>query len=198
MTQSANSSNTPNSPLDAAQKIVAELQGMKQEDQQLAIQFATQTLRLVGFTPPASQQSPSIAPTQTPSIPVPSAGRSTDIKSFTDTKSPKTDTQFTAVVAYYYQFEAPPDARKSEIDVEVMKEAARQARRHQRKWIFTLTNAKNAGYLDSAGGGKFKLNAVGENLVAITLPGNGASSAVNGGGTAKKKASGKKASKKSG
>jgi hypothetical protein len=37
----------------------------------------------------------------------------------------------------------------------------------------TLTNAKNAGYLDSAGSGKFKLSSVGENLVAITLPGDG-------------------------
>ena len=34
----------------------------------------------------------------------------------------------------------------------------------------TLTNAKNAGYLDAAGSGKFKLSTVGENLVAITLP----------------------------
>jgi hypothetical protein len=34
----------------------------------------------------------------------------------------------------------------------------------------TLTNAKNAGYLDAVGNGKFKLSSVGENLVAITLP----------------------------
>lgn len=40
----------------------------------------------------------------------------------------------------------------------------------------TLTNAKNAGYLDGAGAGKFKLSSVGENLVAITLPGNAAAS----------------------
>ena len=41
----------------------------------------------------------------------------------------------------------------------------------------TLTNAKNAGYLDAAGNGKFKLSSVGENLVAITLPGNGTAGA---------------------
>jgi hypothetical protein len=31
---------------------------------------------------------------------------------------------------------------------------------------FTLVNAKNAGYLDSIGGGQYKLNPVGYNLVA--------------------------------
>jgi hypothetical protein len=34
----------------------------------------------------------------------------------------------------------------------------------------TLTNAKNAGYLESAGSGQFKLNPVGHNLVVHTLP----------------------------
>ncbi|WP_425905918.1 hypothetical protein [Nitrobacter sp. TKz-YC02] len=49
----------------------------------------------------------------------------------------------------------------------------------------TLTNAKNAGYLDSAGSGKFKLSSVGENLVAITLPGDGAIGASKGNGLTK-------------
>ena len=100
-------------------------------------------------------------------------------------------------MAYYYQFEAPPEARKGEIDAETMKDAARQAGRARvSNWLFTLTNAKNAGYLDSAGRGKFKLNAVGENLVAITLPGNGGSAVGNGGGSGKKKAKKKVTSKK--
>ena len=37
----------------------------------------------------------------------------------------------------------------------------------------TLTNAKNAGYFESVGEGKFKLNAVGYNLVAYSLPKSG-------------------------
>ncbi len=89
-------------------------------------------------------------------------------------KAPKSDQQFTAVVAYFYQFEARPDDRKESIDADVMKEAARLAGRAQvARWNMTLTNAKNAGYLDAAGSGKFKLSSVGENLVAITLPGDG-------------------------
>ena len=35
----------------------------------------------------------------------------------------------------------------------------------------TLNNAKNQGYLDSAERGAFQINSVGENLVAMTLPG---------------------------
>jgi len=42
-----------------------------------------------------------------------------------------------------------------------------------------LNNAVALGYLDRAGRGEFKLNAVGENLVAMTLPGSGAD--ANGG-----------------
>jgi hypothetical protein len=182
--------------LDAAQKIVAELHGMNEADQLLAIQFATQTLRLTELTTTATQPSGNPA-NPPPTSPIPVLGRSTDIKSFTAAKSPKSDQQFTAVVAYYYQFEAPSEARKGVIDVETMKDAARQAGRAQvRNWIFTLSNAKNAGYLDPAGRGKFKLNAVGENLVAITLPGNGASGPITG-GLGKKKANKNVTSKKS-
>ena len=34
----------------------------------------------------------------------------------------------------------------------------------------TLNNAKNAGYLDAIGEGKYRLNPVGDNLVAHKLP----------------------------
>ncbi|HSZ56672.1 MAG TPA: hypothetical protein VK797_13475 [Tepidisphaeraceae bacterium] len=92
-------------------------------------------------------------------------------------KEPKTDTQFAAVVAYFYQFEAPPDQRKDVIDRETMKHSARLANRKQPPdWRFTLQNARNAGYLESAGDGNYRLSPVGENLVAITLPGNATAS----------------------
>jgi hypothetical protein len=171
------------SPLDAAQKIVAELQGMTPEHRSLALKFAAETLGLnlpsltaqPAHVPPAAAHPPATTP------PAHSGGgHSTDIKSFTTLKTPKSDQQFAAVVAYFYQFEAPPDQRKDMIDVETMKHAARLAgRRQPPKWIYTLTNAKNAGYLDSAGDGNFKLSPVGENLVAITLPDN-ASAPVSG------------------
>jgi hypothetical protein len=165
------------SPLDAAQKIVTELTGMTIEHQALALRFAIETLGLNLQLPAALSPSPSPPagfPQTTPTQPVSSGDHSTDIRSFTSMKSPKSDQQFTAVVAYFYQFESKLDDRKEAIDADIMKEAARLAGRHQvARWNMTLTNAKNAGYLDTAGNGKFKLSSVGENLVAITLPGNG-------------------------
>lgn len=195
MTQTAPATGTQ-SPLDAAQKIVADLQGMSSEDQTLALQFAMQTLRL---TPPVGH--PTFAPAQPNTLSANTAlgalGQNVDIKAFTAAKAPKSDQQFTAVVAYFYQFEAKQSDRKDAIDSEAMKEAARLAGWPQVKsWTMTLNNAKNAGYLDPAGKGWFKLSSVGENLVAITLPGNGANAGSNGGGTTKKAAK-KKNKKKS-
>jgi hypothetical protein len=98
--------------------------------------------------------------------------RPADIKSFVDSKRPKSDVQFAAVVAYYYRFEAPVESRKDSVDAQALQEAARLAgRRRPPKPLATLNNAKNLGYLDSSERGQFRINSVGENLVAMTLPG---------------------------
>jgi hypothetical protein len=200
MTQTAQNSGPTKGPLDAAQKIVTELQGMTNDQQALAIKFATETLGLQAATAPAQAMQSTV---QSPNVVPPSAsvmpGQRTDIKTFTATKAPKSDQQFAAVVAYYYQFEASSADKKDSIDAATMKEAARQAGRKQvRNWNTSLDNARRAGYLDKAERGAFKLNAVGENLVAITLPGSVGSG--NGGAKkkqfSKKKAAGKKKAKK--
>src|SRR5579871_6159842 len=168
---SSASDNSVKSPLDAAQKIVAELRGMTSDHQSLALKFAIETLGLKLPLPSAGLPNSPHQPAA--SHAASGADHSTDIRSFTAAKAPKSDQQFTAVVAYFYQFEAKPDDRRESIDADVMKEAARLAGRPQvARWNMTLTNAKNAGYLDAAGSGNFKLSSVGENLVAITLPGN--------------------------
>jgi len=178
------------SPLHAAQKIVTELEGMPPEQQSLALKFAIETLGLKSpssFSPATPHPGPT--PQPTPASPIQASVHSTDIRSFTAMKAPKSDQQFTAVVAYFYQFEAKPEERKESIDAETMKEAARLAGRAQvERWNMTLTNAKNAGYLDSAGDGKYRLSSVGENLVAITLPGNGTSGGARRNNSARKPA----------
>ena len=187
-------------PLDAAQKIVAELQGMAPEHQALALKFSIETLGLqlpATATSHGLTASPAPAP-QSPTPPVAGVGHSTDIKAFTSLKAPKSDQQFAAVVAYFYQFEAPLEQRQEVIDVETLKNAARLAGRKQAPhWKFTLQNAKNAGYLNAAGDGKFKLSSVGENLVAISLPGNAGGSGASGKGRKRRtnKAPTKKATK---
>ena len=98
----------------------------------------------------------------------------TDIKSFVSEKKPRSDMQFAAVAAYYHRFVAPKDRRKETIDAKELQESARQAGRavlHSPK--ATLNNAHASGYLDRAERGTFKISTVGENLVAMTLPGKG-------------------------
>ncbi len=71
-----------------------------------------------------------------------------------------------ALVAYYVSELAPEADRKKEItkpDIERYFKAA--GFNLPADASFTLVNAKNAGYLESAGPGKYKLNPVGYNLV---------------------------------
>jgi len=97
-----------------------------------------------------------------------------DIKSFVAAKAPKSDVQYAATVAYYYRFEAPPERRRHTIDGDALQEAARLAGRPRlSNPRATLNNAKTLGYLDSTSPGEFGINSVGENLVAMALPGNG-------------------------
>jgi len=192
MTQGVHAPTATKTPLDAAQKIVAELQGMTIDYQALALKFAMETL---GLQLPTSYAQPTPPPphlsSAAPPAPAGTRAQRTDIKSFTTAKAPKTDQQFAAVVAYYYQFEALAPDRKESIDAATMQDAARLAGRRQvNDWSITLNNAMRTGYLDKAERGAFKLNSVGENLVAITLPGNAASGKAN--GSAKKKSAKKK------
>lgn len=183
-------------PLAAAQKIVTELDGMPKDDQALALKFAMESLKLQMPIAQAQVSHTPVHSTQTAPLISPVAHtQSKDIKSFTTAKAPKSDQQFTAVVAYYYQFEAPGEQRKDSVDAATMREAARMAGRRQvNDWSITLSNAMRSGYLDKGDRGAFKLNAVGENLVAITLPDNSAPG--NGGGSRKKPAKKKQAKAK--
>lgn len=95
-----------------------------------------------------------------------------DIRSFIAKKAPGSDNQFAAAVAYYYAFEAPEQERKGSISPTDLTEACRMAGRTRLgDPAKTLSNARGMGYLDKIDRGTYKLNTVGENLVAITLPG---------------------------
>lgn len=123
------------------------------------------------------------APPGTTGLPAGAAQGQTDIKTFVTTKSPKSDVQFAATVAYYYRFEAPAASRRETIDGETLQGATRLAGRDRLgNPRTTLNNAKAQGYLDSSSPGEFSINSVGENLVAMALPGTS-----DGGGNPKKK-----------
>jgi hypothetical protein len=199
MTEHSHRSEASTSHFDAAKAIVDAVSKLDKPSQALAMRFATETLGLQP-TPQAHQPPPSASQSLPASAPTGGGGsaHSTDIKQFTAAKAPKTDQQFAAVVAYFYRFEAPESERRDTIDKDTLKEAIRLVGgRHQPKDPFaTLNNAKNSGYLDSAGSGQFRINSVGENLVAMALPGNDAENST-GKRIRKKKSTKKKAAKAS-
>jgi hypothetical protein len=162
------------SEFDAAKIIVETLSGLERVQQERAIRFASEALGITMTQPIILQRREE---SQLPAHETSESKGLIDIKQFAEGKAPKNDVQFAAVAAYYYQFESPPQQRRDTIDAELLSEAARLVGR-RRPSRFALNNAKNAGYLSSAGHGQFKLSTVGENLVAVTLPG----STTSGGG----------------
>lgn len=108
-----------------------------------------------------------------PTIPVSThTNTSVDIRTLKDQKQPKTAIQMAVLVAYYLQDLSP--AKKETITAEDLTTYFKQANFPLPKGEirFTLVNAKNAGYFESAGDGQFKLNPVGYNLAVHQLPGS--------------------------
>lgn len=171
---------------DAAKAVFELLKDLPRERQERVLRWISEGLGITALPHSATREdvrTPStiVAPTGTPAIAAAAAqaAGSKDIKSFVDEKDPKSDNQFAAVVAYYYRFEAPPALRRDSIDSAVLQEAARLSRRKRLKEPrYALNNAKSLGYLDSAERGQFSINSVGENLVAMALPGDGSAPAA--------------------
>jgi hypothetical protein len=170
----------PKSEFDAAKAIVGELKGFQQEQQDRILRWVAESLKLAMRAQPLASPSPSW---NDQDVQEPTSGakpgdteppaRQGDIKTFVAAKAPRSDIQFATVVAYYYRFEAPQ--QKDTIDAETLQDATRLVNRERlTKPHLTRNNAKNQGYLDSVSRGIFRINAVGENLVSMALPGNDA------------------------
>lgn len=164
---------------DIGKAIFDQLKDLPAERQQRVLRWVAEGL---GVAPGALALAPPPQPaggSHPPQVPPvsPPASPATDIKTFIAAKTPKSDMQFAAAVAYFYRFDAPPAERRDSIDGTALQEAARLAgRRRLSNPRVTLNNAKAAGYLDSSTRGEFTINSVGENLVAMTLPGGADSS----------------------
>lgn len=138
----------------------------------------------------------STPPTPSPATRVqPAVGKQLHIKDYKEQKQPRSAIEMAAIVAYYLENHAPEADRKNSVDTEDLdtyfKIAGFKLPAQQR---FTLVNARNAGYFDSVGSGKYKLNAVGHNLVVHSMPRKGNEGATPRKRTAKKNT--KKATKK--
>jgi hypothetical protein len=158
----------PPDDLDAIRTIVSTLEAFEVGDRERIIRYALEKLGVKATPLPSALPVRSDAPSLTPqSLTV------KNISTFVKDKDPKSDVQFAATVSYFHRFEAPTDKRKDEINADDLLEACRLV-----PWTRpknpgqTLRNAKFQGLLDAGTkDGFFCINSVGENLVAMALPG---------------------------
>jgi hypothetical protein len=156
---------------DIGKAVFEKLKDLPPERRERILRWVSEGLGVSIVTKPSAPLAGAVSPSITPT---PTAGSVSDIKSFISVKAPKSDMQFAAAVAYFYRFEAQPSHRRDSINGTTLQEATRLTGRERLvKPRLTLNNAKAAGYLDSVSPGEFAINSVGENLVAMTLPGGG-------------------------
>jgi hypothetical protein len=166
---------SPTNEFDAAKQITDILKNVDKAKHQQVLKWVSESVgAALPMATPQGTLNPNAAAAGGGLIPPsPPAGTPTsDIRSFVKEKNPKSDIHFAAAVAYYYRFLAPRDDRRDSVNGEILQDSARKSGRE----VFTqpvtpLGNAVKQGYLDRVGRGDFRLNAVGENLVAMTLPG---------------------------
>lgn len=168
----------PADDLEAIRLVIQALEPFDSKDRERIIRWAAEKLGMsaapaltppgtpAATVPPAAPQRPAGAP------PAPAGSVPKDIRSFVMAKNPKSDNQMAAVVAYFYHFDAPPAERKDSIGKEELIDACRKSdRKRPARPEQVLVNTYHAGLLDKAGSaGQYRLNSVGENLVAMVLP----------------------------
>ena len=171
-TIAAMTKDTPKDDFDVLRNIVDQLKELGSDDQRRIIKWACEKL---GIDSPSGPSSAAPHSTHTPAAATvhPHApATSANIKSFVDEKNPLSDMHFATVVAYFHRFMAPE--KKEIIGAEDLQEATRLAGRSRlQNPGQTLLNALASGLLDKVGRGQYRVNTVGENLVALVLPGDG-------------------------
>src|SRR5688500_18133499 len=159
--------------LEAVRVLAETLQPFTSEDRERIIRWAREKLGMTAGVAPAlwSRAEVSVDNTRDSAV-VANQGGVVDIKTFVTEKAPKSDVHFAATVAYFYQFKSPETQRKDSITKEDLVKACREVQRKQPKVpAQVLVNAYHDGLFDRGGKGSYKLNSVGENLVAMALPG---------------------------
>jgi hypothetical protein len=174
----------------AIQSIVQALEPLDSEARGRVISYVFSRLGLrasVGLASPRAEAPPLHEVNET-------APQLVDPRSFKQQKDPRSAIEMAAVVAYYLAEVAPPMERKDSIDAEDVKRYFKLAQFPlPGKVHMTLVHTKNAGYIDSVGEGRYRLNSVGYNLVAHNLPRGLGSRSDETGSTRRKRTTAKKA-----
>ncbi len=156
--------NDADGELKAINGIVEALKPLNERERQRALEYVLGRFGAPPPKPPAPLSNPQAdAPVQ---MPQQTTGYIQDIRSLKETKAPKSANEMAALVAYYVSELAPAAERSKQVGKADIERYFKMAGfRLPADAGFTLVNAKNAGYLDTAGGGQYTLNPVGYNLV---------------------------------
>jgi hypothetical protein len=162
--------------IEAIKVMLAALAPLSEKARASVLDYVTRRLDLAPLATPI----PAVGARSTLPVPAPAGGAAAavHIEEFKEQKRPRSANEMAALVAYYLMNLAPQDQRKKTInqkDVETQFKIASFPLPQQVR--ATLPNAKNSGYFDLVGDGEYKLNAVGHNLVAHSMP-RGASKGV--------------------
>jgi hypothetical protein len=164
--------------LEAVRVVAEALGGFNPDEQDRIIRWARERVGLPAL-PAKGGGTPPIALTPRPENSGVGGGTSVpqkDIRTFINEKNPSSQNEFAAVVAYFHRFEAAAESRRETITADDLNEACRLANRNRIQHpAQVLVNSHAAGLLDKPGDGKsgYSISTVGENLVAMALPGNG-------------------------
>ena len=150
----------------AIDKIIEALQGLDEKARATAISAACSQVGVE--SPVGERRTPPAVPGATPDT-TPAGKPPKDIRTLKVEKAPASAIEMACVVAYYLLHYAPE--RKETVTTKDMSKYFVQGSFPLPKIIENLlVHGKEAGYFDSAERGAYRLNAVGHNLVAHTLP----------------------------
>jgi len=149
--------------------ILEVLEGLDGESIQRVLDYVfdrlsiTKSSRAFTTAVPVSTQTLGAEPGQPP--------RRVSIRDLKDEKQPESSNQMAALVAYYLSELAPESERRDTVGSADLERYFKQAGFKLPTAIYkTLPNAAAAGYFESVGGGRYRLNPVGYNLVVHGLP----------------------------
>jgi hypothetical protein len=154
----------------AIDTIISTLSGLTDDkDRQIVINTVQKHLGLCD----SSERAVPAGNSLTPPLPHPVAANSgiLDIRTLKEEKAPSTAAQMACIVAYYLKEVAVLPEKKDTVGTADMDKYFKQAGfKLPKKLNQLLIDCKQSGYLDSVSSGTYKLNAVGYNLVAHSLP----------------------------
>jgi hypothetical protein len=158
--------------IKAIADIIAALEGLDPLAKSRVFRYVVERMNIQGTMSDslAAPEYPSFTPITERVIP--SSDKSfTNIRSLKEEKKPNSDIQMAVLVAYYLKEVATGEEKKESINVaDIEKYFVQGDFPLPKRPVTALTNAKSAGYLESADRGRYKLNPVGHNLIVHGLP----------------------------